>query len=58
MKAMYYLLPNLTNFDIRSEAANGVDVTTGYVAWALVYGTLYTSMLLALAAITFQDKDV
>ncbi|MEK7795368.1 MAG: ABC transporter permease subunit [Candidatus Hydrogenedentota bacterium] len=58
MKAMYYVLPNLTNFDIRSEAANGVAVTTGYVVWALVYGTLYASMLLALAAITFQDKDV
>ncbi|MBI4557828.1 MAG: ABC transporter permease [Candidatus Hydrogenedentes bacterium] len=55
---VYYLVPNLTNFDIRSEAANDIPVAPGYVVWALLYGTAYTAMILTLAALAFEDKDV
>ncbi len=58
LEIVYYLMPNLSNFDIWSEAANGVAVRGTYVAWAVLYGALYTSMLLFLAAIAFEDKDV
>jgi ABC-type transport system involved in multi-copper enzyme maturation permease subunit len=58
LKLAYYLLPNLSNFDLSSEAANSVAIAPGYVAWAILYGTVYTAMLLALASIAFEDKDV
>jgi len=58
LKLAYYILPNLSNFDLSSEAANSVAVAPGYVAWALLYGTVYTAMLLALASLAFEDKDV
>ncbi|GMV99351.1 MAG: hypothetical protein AMXMBFR84_04900 [Candidatus Hydrogenedentota bacterium] len=58
LQTVYYILPNLTNFNIRSEAANGVPVAPGYVLWAVVYGAVYTLMLLVLAALAFEDKDV
>jgi ABC-type transport system involved in multi-copper enzyme maturation permease subunit len=58
LEFIYYVLPNLSNFDIRAEAANGVDVSGSYVAWALAYGTLYTALLLGLASLAFEDKDV
>lgn len=58
MKAAYYVIPNLSNFDIRAEAANSVPVAANYVVWAMVYGTVYTVMLLVLAALVFEDKDV
>ncbi|MBN2308465.1 MAG: ABC transporter permease [Candidatus Hydrogenedentes bacterium] len=58
LEVAYYIVPNLSNFDIRAEAANGVPVAPGYVGWALLYGTVYTLMLLVLAAIAFEDKDV
>lgn len=58
MRFAYYVIPNLSNFDIRAEAANGVPVSPGYVLWALVYGTVFTVMLLVLASLAFQDKDV
>jgi len=57
-KFVYYVFPNLSNFNLRAEAANGIAVEPGYVAWAMIYGTIYTGMLLALAAIAFEDKDV
>lgn len=58
MEAVYYIVPNLDHFVIRSEAANGVPVRTSYVLWTLAYGTVYTVMFLTLAALAFEDKDV
>ncbi len=58
LEAVYYIIPNLSNFDIRAEAANGVPVASGYVLWALAYGTVYTAVLLVIASLAFQDKDV
>jgi ABC-type transport system involved in multi-copper enzyme maturation permease subunit len=58
LEAVYYVIPNLSNFDIAREAANGVNVPVGYVAWVLVYGLMYTAMLLVFAALAFEEKDV
>ncbi len=58
MHALYYIIPNLSNFNIRPEAANGVPVAGTYILWAMVYGVIYTAMLLFLAAVAFEDKDV
>lgn len=58
LEFVYYVAPNLSNFDIRAEAANGVPVTASYIGWALAYGAVYTAMLLALASLAFEDKDV
>lgn len=58
LQFLYYLVPNLSNFDIRAEAANGVEVAPAYVLWASAYGAAYTGMLLVLAALAFEGKDV
>ena len=58
LEIAYYVLPNLGNFDLRAEAANGVPVSAAYVAYVLVYGTAYTAVLLTLAAVAFENKDV
>ncbi|HOJ32041.1 MAG TPA: ABC transporter permease [Candidatus Hydrogenedentes bacterium] len=58
MHVLYYIIPNLSNFNIRPEAANGVPVSMAYVGWAIVYGTVYAGMLLGVAAAAFEDKDV
>ncbi len=58
LKVAYYAIPNLGNFDLRAEAANGVAVSGVYVAWVLAYGLAYTAVLLLLAALAFEEKDV
>lgn len=58
LEAVYYVVPNFSNFNIRAEAANNVAVPFEYVAWAMAYGAVYSAMLLALAAIAFENKDV
>ena len=54
----YYVIPNLSIFDIRAEAANEVAVPAAYILWALVYGTGYTLLLLLLTFLAFGEKDV
>ena len=54
----YYVIPNLSNFDIWREYANGVAVPHSYVAWTVVYGSVYTGVLLFLATLAFSQKDV
>lgn len=58
LEIVYYIVPNFSNFNIRAEAANNVAVPFGFVAWGLAYGTVYTAMLLVLAAFAFENKDV
>ena len=58
LHAAYYVIPNLGNFDIWAEAANGVAINPGYVLWVLVYGLAYTVVLLILAVLVFEEKDV
>ena len=58
LEILYYAIPNLSNFDLRTEAANEVPVSAAYVLWVLTYGTLYTAILLILAAFAFEEKDV
>ncbi len=58
LKFLYFLIPNLSNFDIGTEAANGVAVAPTYTFWAVAYGASYTVMLLILAVFAFENKDV
>ncbi len=58
LSVAYYVIPNLSNFNIRAEAANSVAVSHAFVAYALVYGALYTAVLLIFAAVAFEGKDV
>lgn len=58
LEGAYYVFPNLANFDIRTQAANDVPVNPAYVAYVLVYGVLYTGVVLIGAVWVFDKKDV
>jgi hypothetical protein len=58
LQALYYILPNFSNFDIRSEVVNGIPVAFSYVIYATIYGILYSIFFIYLATLMFQRKDV
>jgi len=58
LETVYYFLPNLGQFDIWQEYANGVAVPQSFVLWALGYGLAYTGFLLYVAVMAFENKDV
>ncbi|MCX8064505.1 MAG: ABC transporter permease [Candidatus Hydrogenedentes bacterium] len=58
LKALYYILPNFSNFDIRAEVVNGVSISMWYVVYVFVYGILYSALFVYLGVLMFENKDV
>lgn len=57
VKWAYYVFPNLSLFDIKLQAAHGIEISSAYLFWVVVYGIVYTSLALALAALIFRQKE-
>src|SRR5512136_455768 len=49
-RALYYVLPNLAPFDIKSEVVHGQPVAAGYLLLTSAYGLVYIAALLVAAA--------
>lgn len=58
MRGIYFVTPNLSNFDIWQEYANGIAISREYVLWTILYGVLYTGLVLYLATVAFRNKDL
>ncbi|MEX2176320.1 MAG: ABC transporter permease [Pirellulaceae bacterium] len=52
------VLPVLDHFNIQASVAAGVNVPPTYLAWALVYCVLYSSVAMLLALTLFEDRDL
>jgi Cu-processing system permease protein len=57
VQAAYYVFPNLSQFDIKTQAAHGLPVAGSYIFWTVTYGLLYTGIVLMLAAFFFRKKE-
>jgi ABC-type transport system involved in multi-copper enzyme maturation permease subunit len=57
VQAAYYLFPNLSLFDIKTQAAHGLSVSFSYVFWTISYGVVYTCLLVIFAAIIFRKRE-
>lgn len=55
--ALYWVLPNLAQFDVRARIVHGMPVTAGYVALAVAYAALYITALLLAASLIFSRRD-
>ena len=56
--ALYYLLPNLQNFDIKGQVVHGLPIDPAVPAFATVYLVLYGSAILLGACAVFQNKEL
>lgn len=57
VQAAYYVFPNLSLFDIKTQAAHGLSVSIPYIFWTVSYGLIYTCLAVTLAAIIFRKKE-
>ena len=55
-KGLYYILPNLSPFDIKAEVVHGIAVPATHVAYTLAYAALYISILLLGATAIFRRR--
>jgi ABC-type transport system involved in multi-copper enzyme maturation permease subunit len=56
-KALYYILPNLAPFDVKTAVVHGQPVSAAYIALTAGYGVLYIGAMLALAVTIFARRD-
>jgi ABC-type transport system involved in multi-copper enzyme maturation permease subunit len=57
VRSLYWVLPNLSQFDVKASVVHGQPVTAGYVAMAMAYAATYITMLLVASAYIFSRRD-
>ena len=55
--ALYYLLPNLSNFSFITAAAHGRAPELSFVVATLVYALIYITVILAIATLVFSRRN-
>jgi ABC-type transport system involved in multi-copper enzyme maturation permease subunit len=56
-RGLYWVLPNLGQFDVKSQVVHGQPVPMGYMALTAGYAAFYTAMLLTMAVLIFSRRD-
>jgi len=56
-RGLYWVLPNLAQFDVKSDVVHGVPVPLGYMAITIAYAAVYIAVLLAIAMLVFSRRD-
>ncbi|MCL4845530.1 MAG: ABC transporter permease [Acidobacteria bacterium] len=56
-RVLYYVLPNLSPFDVKAQVVHGQAVALGYVGLTTAYGVAYIGVLLVAAVWIFSRRD-
>ncbi len=56
-RSLYWVLPNFSKFDVKSDVVHGRLVSLGYMLITTSYGLAYTLMLLIVAMFIFSRRD-
>jgi Cu-processing system permease protein len=56
-RALYYVLPNLAPFDVKSQFVHAQPIPASYVGLTVGYGVLYVGALLTMASLFFSRRD-
>ena len=57
IRFLYLFLPNFEHFNVRGQLVHGITVAPDQVAFAVIYGLAYTSLVLLAASGVFQRRD-
>ncbi|MBD3420028.1 MAG: hypothetical protein GF398_07935 [Chitinivibrionales bacterium] len=58
LKTIYFALPNLEHFNIRSLVIYELNVPAAFIVNACLYGCLYVVLFLTIACLSFESRDV
>jgi len=56
-RGLYYVLPNLSPFDVTAQVVHGLPVGWRYIAFTSAYGLTYIAILLVISATIFSRRD-
>jgi ABC-type transport system involved in multi-copper enzyme maturation permease subunit len=58
LSLLYFVLPNLDNFNIHREVVHGLPLPWDTMGWAALYGILYIAAMLLLASLVLGRRDL
>ncbi|RMF97186.1 MAG: hypothetical protein D6734_02655 [Candidatus Schekmanbacteria bacterium] len=56
-ETLYYILPNLDNFDVKMQAVYGQNINSSFLIWSVCYALLYSVLIVSLAIVIFEKRD-
>lgn len=57
VQVAYYIFPNLSFFDIKTQAAHGLTVSASYIFGMMAYSIVYSAIVMTLACLIFRKKE-
>lgn len=57
VRALYAVLPDLENFNFKTEVVHNLPIPPGIHVSAILYGVCYTAFILGLAVLVFRRRD-
>ena len=54
---LYMFLPDLENFNFKTEVVHGLPIPAGIFVYSFLYGICYTAFILGLAILIFRRRD-
>lgn len=54
---LYYALPNFQYFNVKAPVAHGIYVPWGLIFGVILYGAIYTAIMLLVSLAIFKNKD-
>lgn len=57
LQVLYYLLPNLENFNYKSYAPYNLSIPFSLVSFSVMYGAVYITLLIAFSILIFQSRE-
>lgn len=56
--ALYYILPNLSKFNVKNEVVHGLPIPSSFYIYSILYGLLYCAMLVIVSCFIFERKNL
>lgn len=53
-----YILPNLSVFDLKPQAAHSIPITLTYISYITLYATIYSTILILAASLIFNKREL
>jgi ABC-type transport system involved in multi-copper enzyme maturation permease subunit len=57
LRIIYTILPDLENFNVKTEVVHGLPIPASFFLYAPAYGFVYTAFVLLLAGLVFRRRD-
>jgi ABC-type transport system involved in multi-copper enzyme maturation permease subunit len=53
----YYVFPNMSAFDLKTQAAHGLAVSWSYMSWTALYAIVYMAAVVAAGTLFFRRRE-